>query len=286
MNEGRKRDEPIVPMKGVNKDQAKVGPAESVEGRGSTKRKEQQLNMGQTQGWETMQNKLMVLHQKAKQDKKLHFTSLMHHVWNLDLLEKAYSSLKRNAAPGVDGQTYSEYGKALESNLIDLSGRLKRGGYRAKPVHRMYIPKRDGSKRPLGVTVLEDKIVQKAVTMVLNTVYEADFLGFSYGFRPKRSQHQALDAVYAAIMTRKVRWILYADIQNFFGKVDHSWVIKFMEHRIADRRIICLIRKWLKAGVMEQGILSYVEEGTPQGGSISSLLANIYLHYASDLWTK
>lgn len=283
---GRKSDDLIVPKKQVNKETVQTGSAESVEGRGSTKGKEHRINTGQTQSWEAVQNKLMLLHQKAKVDKKLRFSSLMHHVWNPETLKRAYQNIKGSAAAGVDGQTYTEYGKTLEENLANLSERLKRGGYRAKPVRRAFINKRDGKQRPLGVPVLEDKIVQRASSLVLNAIYEADFLGFSYGFRPKRSQHQALDAVQAGVMTRKINWILDVDIQNFFGKVDHDWIIKFMEHRVADPRIMRLIRKWLKAGVMEDGVLTYAEEGTPQGGSISPLIANIYLHYVFDLWTQ
>lgn len=282
----RKSDDPIVPVKRPNKGDAKADPAEVVEGRGSAKRKQQAFNTGQTQSWETVQSKLLQLHQKAKAEKTLRFTALMHHVYDPEVLRQAYFNLRSKAAPGIDGKTYHDYGLMLEENLARLAERLKRGAYHAKPVRRVYIPKRDGTKRPLGILVIEDKIVQRAVTMVLKTIYEADFVGFSYGFRPKRNQHQALYALTAGIMIRRINWILDADIQNFFGKVDHEWLIKFMEHRIADARILRLIRKWLKAGVMEAGMVSMSEEGTPQGGSISPLLANIYLHYVFDLWTK
>ena len=216
----------------------------------------------------------------------MRFTALLHHVYDLDTLRSAYLSLKRNAAPGVDGETWRHYGETLEANLQDLSERLKRGAYRAKPVRRAYIAKSDGRQRPLGVPVLEDKIVQRATVEVLNAIYEIDFVGFSYGFRPGRSQHQALDALYTALLTRKVNWVLEVDIRGFFDAIDHGWLVKFLEHRIADRRLVRLIQKWLNAGVLEDGKRIRAEEGTPQGGSISPLLANIYLHYVFDLWVQ
>ncbi len=198
----------------------------------------------------------------------------------------AYLSLKREAAPGVDGETWRHYGEELEKNLQDLSARLKRGAYRAKPVRRVYIPKADGRQRPLGVTTLEDKIVQRAAVEVLNAIYETDFIGFSYGFRPRRSPHQALDALYLGLRTRRVNWVLDLDIRSYFDRISHEWLVKFVEHRIADRRVVRLIQKWLSAGVLEEGKHLRVEEGTPQGGSASPLLANVYLHYAFDLWVQ
>jgi group II intron reverse transcriptase/maturase len=186
----------------------------------------------------------------------------------------------------VDGQTWWHYGQALESNLQDLSDRLKRGAYRAKPVRRTYILKADGRQRPLGVTALEDKIVQRATVEALNAIYETDFLGFSYGFRPKRSPHHALDALYVGLLTRKVNWVLDLDIRGFFDAIDHGWLVKFIEHRIADQRVVRLIQKWLNAGVLENGKRIQMQEGTPQGGSASPLLANIYLHYVFDLWVQ
>src|SRR3989442_7495281 len=198
----------------------------------------------------------------------------------------AYFSLKKEAAPGVDGETWRNYGETLEDNLQDLSHRLKRGAYRAKPVRRVYIPKADGRQRPLGVPALEDNIVQRAVVEVLNAIYEADFLGFSYGFRPGRNPHQALDALTVGVMTKKVNWVLDADIRTFFDTLDHGWLVKFVEHRVADRRVVRLIQKWLKAGVLEDGKRTPTELGTVQGGSISPLLANVYLHYAFDLWVQ
>jgi len=192
--------------------------------------------------------------------------------------------LKKKAAPGVDGVTWEEYGRDLEAKLIDLHGRIHRGAYRAQPSRRVWISKTDGRQRPLGIAVLEDKIVQYAVTTVLNQIWEEDFLGFSYGFRPGRSQHDALDALYVGIMRKKVNWVLDLDVRSFFDKVDHDWMLRFAEHRIGDERILRLIRKWLKAGVMEQDRWIETEEGTPQGAVISPVLANLYLHYVLDLW--
>jgi group II intron reverse transcriptase/maturase len=224
------------------------------------------------------------IRQAASRDKKLRFTGLWHHVYQVDRLREAYFSLKRGAAPGVDGEIWQHYGEDLEINLQDLSDRLARGAYRAKPVRRAYIPKADGKQRPLGVTVLEDKVVQRATGEVMNAIYEEDFLGFSYGFRPGRSPHEALDALYAGIMTKPVSWVLDADIRGYFDAIDHEWLVRFVERRIADKRVIRHIKKWLNAGVMEEGTVTQSEEGVPQGGSISPLLANVYLHYAFDLW--
>jgi group II intron reverse transcriptase/maturase len=233
-----------------------------------------------------MQQALKRVRQAAKQDRKMRFTALLHHVYNPDTLREAYHGLKRQAAAGLDGITWKDYGEHLEVNLQDLSGRLKRGAYRAKPTRRVYIDKADGRKRPLGVMALEDKIVQRATVEVLNAIYEVDFLGFSYGFRPGRSAHNALDAVYVAQLTRKVNWVLDADICGFFDAIDRNWLVKFIEHRIGDRRIVRLIQKWLNAGVLEEGERIQSETGTVQGGSISPLLANVYLHYVFDLWVQ
>ena len=222
----------------------------------------------------------------ARKDRKARFTTLLHHIYDHEALRAAYFGLKREAAPGVDGETWRHYGEALEDNLRDLADRLKRGAYRAKPVRRVYIPKADGRQRPLGVTALEDKVVQRATVEVLNAIYETDFLGFSYGFRPGRSQHKALDALYAGLLTKNVNWVLDVDIRGFFDAIDHGWLMKFVEHRIADQRVLRLIQKWLNAGVLEDGKRMRMEEGTPQGGSASPLLANIYLHYAFDLWVQ
>ncbi len=231
-----------------------------------------------------LQSALQRIRQAACRDGGLRFTALWHHVYDIDCLREAYFGLKRHAAPGVDGETWQHYGGTLEGNLQDLSSRLTRGGYRAKPVRRVYIPKADGRQRPLGVTALEDKIVQRAVVEVLNAICETDFLGFSYGFRPGRSPHNALDALYVGIMRKKVNWVLDADICGFFDAMDHGWLLKFLEHRIADQRVLRHIKKWLNAGVMEDGKRTQVEAGAPQGGSICPLLANVYLHYVFDLW--
>jgi len=231
-------------------------------------------------------NALERIRQAARRDKRMQFTALWHHVYEVERLRGAYYSLKRDAAPGVDGETWHSYGKELEENLLDLSSRLKRGAYRAKPVKRSYIPKPDGRQRPLGVTVLEDKIVQRSTVEVLGAIFEVDFLGFSYGFRPGRSQHQALNALYAGIMTRPVSWVLDADIRGYFDAIDHEWLMKFIGHRIADKRVHRHIKKWLNAGVLENGVKLSSEEGVPQGSSVSPLLANIYLHYVFDLWAN
>jgi len=236
-----------------------------------------------TQGQGKTLNGLERIHKAAGQDKTLRFTSLMHHITET-LLQDAYKALKRDAASGVDGETWQEYGEHLEERVADLHGRVQGGGYRAKPSKRIWLPKPDGRKRPIGIASLEDKIVQQAVVWVLNQIYEEDFIGFSYGFRPGRSQHNGLDAVYVGITQRKISWVLDADIQGFFDAISHEWLIKFLEHRIADQRLIRLIRKWLRAGVSEEGVWSKSTVGTPQGAVISPLLANIYLHYALDLW--
>jgi group II intron reverse transcriptase/maturase len=233
-----------------------------------------------------MQQALERVRRAAKQDRKMRFTALLHHVYHPDTLREAYYGLKREAAPGLDGVTWQDYGGNLEVNLQELSGRLKRGAYRAGPTRRAYIDKADGRKRPLGVMALEDKIAQRATVEVLNAIYEVDFLGFSYGFRPGRSPHKALDALYVAQLTRKVNWVLDADICGFFDAIDRNWLVKFIEHRIGDRRIVRLIQKWLNAGVLEEGERIQSETGTVQGGSISPLLANVYLHYVFDRWVQ
>lgn len=219
----------------------------------------------------------------ARRDKEARFTALVHHVtrWRLG---KAYWAIRPQAAPGVDGVTWTEYGQDLEANLADLHERVQSGRYRAKPSRRAYIPKADGRQRPLGIAALEDKIVQRAVVEVLNAVYEVDFRGFSYGFRPGRSPHDALDALAVGIYRKPVNWVLDADIRDFFGQLDHAWLRKFLGHRIADRRVLRLIDKWLAAGVIEDGQWTAGEEGSPQGASVSPLLANLYLHYVLDLW--
>lgn len=284
MNGDGQSDGNVVPKKPANK----VGkPAkELVEGKAPTEGNGEQGNTRQAQDWESVDNKLQLIRDKAKADREMKFTTLLHHIYNQETLRAAYFNLKRDAAAGGDGQTWEGYGKDLEENLKDLSRRLQQGAYRPKPVRRVYIPKPDGKKRPLGVTALEDKIVQRATVEVLNAIYEVDFKGFSYGFRPGRSQHKALDALYVAITRKKVSWIVDADIRNFFDSISFDNLIMFIERRIADKRVIKLIRKWLGAGVLEDGKLEYTEEGVPQGASISPLIANIYLHYVYDQWIQ
>jgi retron-type reverse transcriptase len=279
-----KSDRPTVPEKSPNN--AGQPAAEGMEGRGLAKGNLPQQNASRIQSRGDAPSALERVRQAAAKDKKLRFTALLHHIYNLDTLRMAYFGLKKEAAPGVDGETWRHYGEQLEVNLQDLSDRLKRGAYRARPVRRVYIPKADGRQRPLGVTTLEDKIVQRAAVEVLNAIYETDFLGFSYGFRPGRSQHQALDALYTGLLTRKVNWVLDLDIKGFFDGLSHEWLVKFIEHRVADRRVVRLIQKWLNAGVLEDGKRIRAEEGTPQGGSASPLLANVYLHYVFDLWVQ
>jgi RNA-directed DNA polymerase len=281
-NDRRKSDRPIVATKPANK--AGEPAAERVERRGLAKGKPPRQNANRAQDRAKVQSALGRIRQAALKDKRQRFTSLMHHIYDLSMLREAYYGLKRDAAPGVDGETWREYGEDLESNLAELSGRLRRGAYRAKPVRRVYIAKADGRMRPLGVTTLEDKIVQRATVEVMNAIYETEFLGFSYGFRPGKSQHNALDALYVGLLTRKVNWVLDGDISSFFDGLDHEWLVKFIEHRIADQRVVRLIRKWLNAGVLEEGRWTCSEEGTPQGGSASPLMANVFLHYVFDLW--
>jgi group II intron reverse transcriptase/maturase len=257
-----------------------------MEERDSAKRNPRRHTSSRAQIRTELQHALDRVRQVAQRDKEVKFTTLWHHVYNTDRLREAYFGLKRKSAPGVDGETWAAYGERLEDNLADLSARLQRGAYRAKPVRRVYIPKSDGRQRPIGVPTLEDKIVQRSTVEVLNAVYESDFAGFSYGFRPRRSQHDALDALTVAIQKSKVNWVLDADIRGFFDAIDHDWLMKFVECRIADRRVLRHVKKWLNAGVLEDGEWRRTEEGTPQGGSISPLLANIYLHYVFDLWVQ
>jgi len=290
MHEPGKSDRPIVPQNPVNTRRAKSLMVEWEEGRGLAK--ENAASSPQADRTlsrvgsnpEGLHQALERIRQTARRDKELKFTSLWHHVYNVDRLREAYLGLKAHVAPGVDHVTWQQYGRDLEANLQDLSRRLASGVYRAKPVKRAYIPKADGRQRPIGVPVLEDKIVQRATVQVLNAVYETDFLGFSYGFRPGRGQHNALDALTVALQKKKVNYVLDADIRGFFDALDHEWLVKFIEHRIADPRVIRHVKKWLNAGVLEQGRLTEQEEGVPQGGSVSPLLANVYLHYVLDLW--
>jgi len=284
MHVSRESDGPIVPKKRANKAGPKAA-AELVEGRGSTKGNATRTLLAPDSEPGKRGMGLWGVREAAKRDKKLRFTALLHHVCP-ELLQASYFALKRSAAPGVDGMTWHEYGRNLEERILDLHDRVHRGVYWAQPSKRAWIPKADGRQRPLGIAALEDKIVQQAVKTVLEQIYEEDFLGFSYGFRPRRGCHNALDAVWVGITQRKVSWVLDADIRGFFDAIDHEWMLKFLEHRIADRRVLRLIRKWLRAGVSEDGKWSRTTVGTPQGSVISPLLANVFLHYVLDLWVN
>ena len=274
-------DSGTVPMNHLNK--SGKPQAESEEGRPLIKENTHQLSTYSTQSEARVSQGLVGVRRAARERKEMKFTALLHHL-TVALLRDSFYALKRKAAPGVDGVTWQEYETGLEGRLVDLHSRVHRGAYRAQPSRRVYIPKPDGRQRPLGVAALEDKIVQQAVVTILNQVYEEEFRGFSYGFRPGRSQHQALDALYVAITRKKVNWILDCDIRGFFDNLSHEWLLRFVQHRVADRRILRLIQKWLKAGVMEEGEWKDTEVGSPQGSVISPLLANIYLHYVFDLW--
>jgi len=282
MHESKKSDLAIRAMKPSNKAGSDAA-AEMAEQRAGTEGNAIQQSTHRTQMRTRVSQALERVRQAAKVRKKERFTALLHHV-NPDLLQLSFYALKRNAAPGVDGVTWDDYEADLQSNLQDLHSRVHRGAYRAQPSRRKYIPKPDGRQRPLGIAALEDKIVQRAVVAVLNVVYEQEFLGFSYGFRPKRSAHDALDALIVGIKRKRVNWVLDLDVRDFFGTVSHEWLIRFLEHRIGDQRILRLIRKWLKAGVLEEGVVTEGEVGTPQGATVSPLLANAYLHYVFDLW--
>lgn len=280
MHSAGKSDSRVVPKKAPNKGE----PAEGLEGRRPIKENNMEERTDPIQSGRAVSQGLHGVREAARRDKGLRFTALLHHV-NEKLLLDSFYLLKREAAPGVDRVTWREYEQGLEERIADLHGRVHRGAYRAQPSRRVYIPKPDGRQRPLGIAALEDKIVQQAVVTVLNQIYEEDFLGFSYGFRPGRGAHDALDALSAGILTKKVNWILDADIKGFFDNIGHTKLVELVERRIADRRILRLIQKWLKAGVSEEGQWSETKVGTPQGAVISPLLANIYLHYVLDQWT-
>ena len=283
MNVQEKSDSAVVPVNQSNNEgrpSAEVG-----EGRAQTKENIVQSNIRPTQSGERVSQGLAGVRKAARERKQERFTALLHHL-SVALLRDSFYALQRQASPGVDGVTWQEYETGLEDRIVDLHRRIHRGTYRAQPSRRVYIPKADGQQRPLGVAALEDKIVQQAVVTILNQIYEEDFKGFSYGFRPGRSPHQALDALSVAIQKRRVNWVLDADIRGFFDNMSHEWTIKFVEHRVADRRILRLIQKWLKAGVSEDGQWSETNVGTPQGAVASPLLANIYLHYVFDLWVE
>ena len=286
MNGHRQSDRPTVPAKPSNKVLEAQRTAEMVEGRGLAKGKAEQQNTPRTQcRVDGAQNALHRICQAAFRNKDEKFTALLHHI-TPERLRTAFFGIKKKAAVGVDGVTWRWYEGDLENYLQDLHARIQRGAYRAKPSRRKYIPKPDGRQRPLGIAALEDKIVQRAVTEILNDIYEEDFLGYSYGFRPGRRAHEALDALAVGIHRQKVGWVLAADIRGYFDSIDHECLMKFIERRISDGRILRLISKWLKAGVIENGRLAVTEEGTPQGSSISPLLANIYLHYVLDEWVQ
>jgi RNA-directed DNA polymerase len=283
MHDREKSDSAIVAMKPTNKAGASAAATEPVEQRAGTKRNAQEQSTHRTLGRERVSQALDRVRKAARQRKKEKFTALLHHL-GIDLLREAFFALKRDAAPGVDDLTWRTYAADLDRNLTDLHARVHRGAYRALPSRRTYIPKADGRQRPLAVAALEDKIVQKATVAVLSCIYEEEFLGFSYGFRPKRGQHDALDALCVGITRKRVNFILDADVRSFFDEVSQNWLVSFVEHRIGDPRIIRLIRKWLKAGVLEDGVVTTSDKGTGQGSVISPLLANVYLHYVFDLW--
>jgi group II intron reverse transcriptase/maturase len=283
MNGREKSDSVVVAVKPTNK--AERSAAEPVEPRAETKGNASQQSTRRAQDRISVTQALERIRQAARQRRKERFTALLHHV-SIEHLEEAFFALEESAAPGVDGLTWRDYEADLVRNLEGLHARVHRGAYRALPSRRVYIPKPDGRQRPLAVAALEDKIVQRATATMLNAIYEEDFLGFSYGFRPGRSAHDAMDALVVGVGSRKVNWILDADIQSFFDTVSQEWLIRFVEHRIGDGRIIRLIRKWLKAGVLEDGVVSVSDRGTGQGAVISPLLANIYLHYVFDLWAE
>lgn len=277
-----KSDSLVVPQKRVN-DAGQPTAEESVEGRRLTKENASQSLLVRTQSRVAKSRGLLGVREIARHDKNARFNNLLNHV-TPELLKASFFDLKKNAAPGIDGETWSEYAEDFEKRIADLHSRIHRGTYRAKPSKRTWIPKLDGTLRPLGIAALEDKIVQQAVRVVLECIYEEDFLGFSYGFRPGRSCHRALDALSMGIEQQQVNWILDADIRGFFDNINHEWLLKFLEHRIADRRLLRLLKKWLRAGVSEEGTWSPSTVGTPQGAVISPLFSNVFLHYVLDLW--
>jgi RNA-directed DNA polymerase len=287
MHEHEKSDPAIGAGKPTNKADtiSVVDAAEPVEQRAGTKGNASEQSTHRTQGRERVSQALERVRKAARLRKKEKLTALLHHI-NIDLLREAFFALKRDAAPGVDGVTWRAYETDLDLKLTDLGSRVHRGAYRALPTRRTYIPKADGRQRPLAIAALEDKIVQRATVEVLNCIYEEQFLGFSYGFRPGRGQHNALDALCVGITSKKVNFIFDADVRSFFDEVSQEWLVRFVEHRVGDPRIVRLIRKWLKAGVLEDGIVTVSDKGTGQGSVISPLLANVYLHYTFDLWAE
>jgi RNA-directed DNA polymerase len=293
MHEPEKSDSTVVAIRtntfGVRREKptnkAEPSVAEPVQPRVETEGNADQRSTRRAQDRESVSQELERVRQAARRRKKERFTSLFHHI-DPALLRTAFYAIKRDAASGVDGMTWETYERDLDRRIEDLHARVERGAYRASPSRRTYIPKEDGSRRPLAVAALEDKIVQRATAEVLSAIYEEDFLGFSYGFRPERSQHDALDALIVGISSKKVNFILDADIRSFFTEVSQQWVVRFLEHRIGDKRILRLVQKWLRAGILEDGVVTIEEKGTGQGSVISPLLANIYLHYVFDLWAE
>src|SRR3984957_3317183 len=283
MHDPEKSDRAVIPMNQPNK--GKSFPAEVGEGSARTKENIVWSNTSPTQSGERVSQGLSGVRRAAKERRQERFTALLHHL-SAGLLRESFYALKRQAAPGVDGVTWKKYETGLEDRIADLHSRVHRGAYQAQPSRRVYIPKADGRRRPLGIAALEDKIVQQAVVTILNEIYEVDFKGYSYGFRPGRNPHQALDALAVGIQRKRVNWVLDADIRGFFDNLSHEWAIKFVEHRVADPRIIRLIQKWLKAGTSKDGQWSESNVGTPQGAVVSPLLANVYLHYVFDLWVE
>jgi group II intron reverse transcriptase/maturase len=286
MNATRESDDCVVPEKEANKVMTKVVAAEPLEERQSAERNPQGQNMDRTQDRETVAHALERIRKAVRQDRKKRLTTLWHHVYSEATLREAYRKLNPKSSPGVDGQTWHEYGEGLDARIRELSARLKRMGHRPQAVLRRYISKENGKQRPIGIPALEDKIIERALVMVLEVIYEEEFENFSYGFRPGRSPHKALDALYVGINRRKINWVLDADLSGYFDTIDHDWLVRMLEHRIADKRVVRYIIRCLKAGVVEDGYWREQGQGSPQGGCISPLLANIFLHYVLDVWVK
>lgn len=285
-NATRESDDCVVPEKGANKIAADAEVAESLEERQSAKRNPQRQSTSRTQDRATVEQALERIREAVRRDRRKRLTTLWHHVYSEATLREAYRKLNPKSSPGVDGQTWQEYGDGLDERISELSARLKRMGHRPQAVLRRYIAKENGKQRPIGMPVLEDKIVERALVMVLEVVYEEEFENFSYGFRPGRSPHKALDALYMGVISRKVNWVLDADLSGYFDTIDHDWLVRMLEHRIADKRVVRYIIRCLKAGVVEDGCWREQGRGSPQGGCISPLLANIFLHYVLDGWVK
>ena len=286
MNETRESDGCIVPRKGPNKAEAGAEAAEALEGRRLAEGNPGEQNTGRTQDRETVTHALERIRKAVRQEKTERLSTLWHHVYSEATLREAYRKLNPRSSPGVDGQRWRDYGERLDERIKELSERLKRMGHRPQAVLRKYIAKEDGRQRPIGVPSLEDKIVERALVMVLGVVYEEQFVNFSYGYRPGRWQHGALDALYMGMISRKINWVLDADLSGYFDAIDHDWLVRMLEHRIADKRVVRYIIRCLKAGVVEDGYWREQDRGSPQGGCLSPLLANIFLHYVLDLWVK